>query len=148
MVLFCCVWDVEENVELPGIAIECNVMTTKSKLIREDVLEILRSHNGLLRERFGVTEILLFGSFARDEATEGSDVNVVVEFDETPSWHVFFGANSALHRGYLRTLGGSGAFGQYPKGASNIRRGRFDQGLKWMDEANVQQRCCMNPGLR
>ena len=69
-------------------------MTTKSKskLSREDVLELLRSHKGVLRERFGVTEISLFGSFARDEATEDSDVDVVVEFDEIPSWHVFFGA--------------------------------------------------------
>ncbi|MXX93906.1 MAG: nucleotidyltransferase family protein [Chloroflexi bacterium] len=68
------------------------MMTTKSKLSREDVLELLRRHKEVLRERFGVTEISLFGSFARDEATEDSDVDVVVEFDETPSWHVFFGA--------------------------------------------------------
>ena len=67
-------------------------MATKSKLSREDVLELLRSHKRVLRERFGVTEISLFGSFARDEATEDSDVDVVVEFDETPSWHIFFGA--------------------------------------------------------
>ena len=46
----------------------------------------------VLRERFGVTEISLFGSFARDEATEDSDIDVVVEFDETPSWHIFFSA--------------------------------------------------------
>ena len=44
---------------------------------RDDVLDILRTHKPTLAERFGVTELALFGSFARDEATERSDVDVL-----------------------------------------------------------------------
>ena len=67
-------------------------MTTKAKLTREDVLELLRSHKRVLKERFGVAEISLFGSFARDEATEDSDIDVVVEFAEAPTFKTYFGA--------------------------------------------------------
>ena len=69
-----------------------NVMTTKPKLNREDVLELLRSHKEDLKERFGVTEISLFGSFARDEATEDSDIDVIVKFKGSPTFKTYFGA--------------------------------------------------------
>ena len=71
-------------------------MTTKSKLSREDVLELLRSHKQTLNERFGVSEMSLFGSFARDEATEHSDIDVVVKFGEPPDWRRYFGAQAYL----------------------------------------------------
>ena len=67
-------------------------MTTKSKLSRDEVLQLLRSHKKVLKERFGVTEISLYGSFARDEATEDSDIDVVVKFDGSPSARSYFGA--------------------------------------------------------
>ena len=63
---------------------------------RDDVLDILRTHKPTLAERFGVTELALFGSFARDEATEGSDVDVLVEFDTPPDYRRYFGAQFYL----------------------------------------------------
>ena len=51
---------------------------------REEVLDILRTHKPTLAERFGVTDLALFGSFARDEATERSDVDVLVGFEPPP----------------------------------------------------------------
>ena len=51
---------------------------------REEVLDILRTHKPTLAERFGVTDLALFGSFARDEATERSDVDVLVGFEPHP----------------------------------------------------------------
>ena len=71
-------------------------MTTKSKLSRDDVLELLRTHKRVLKERFDVTEISLFGSFARDEATDDSDIDVVVKFGEPPDWIRYFAAQSYL----------------------------------------------------
>ena len=56
-----------------------------SKLNREDVLELLRYHKPVLKERFGVTDISIFGSFARDEATEDSDIDVIVKFEGSPT---------------------------------------------------------------
>ena len=67
-------------------------MTTKSKMSRDDLLELLRSHKEDLKERFGVTEISLFGSFARDEATEDSDIDVIVKFKGSPTFKTYFGA--------------------------------------------------------
>jgi len=48
-------------------------------LRREDVLRILGSHRGELADRYGVTRLGIFGSVARNEACDDSDVDIVVE---------------------------------------------------------------------
>ena len=48
---------------------------------RQEVLDTLQRHKPILKERFGVTELALFGSFARDQATEESDVDILVKFN-------------------------------------------------------------------
>jgi predicted nucleotidyltransferase len=48
-------------------------------LTREDILTILRDNKERFAEKYGVTKLGLFGSFARNEATEESDVDVCVE---------------------------------------------------------------------
>jgi len=45
----------------------------------EEVLNVLTAHRERLRA-FGVKSLAVFGSVARDEASEGSDVDVLVEF--------------------------------------------------------------------
>ncbi|RMH01948.1 MAG: nucleotidyltransferase [Aquificota bacterium] len=45
------------------------------------ILEALKAHKQELRERFGVLRIGVFGSVARGEETEGSDVDIYVELD-------------------------------------------------------------------
>ena len=47
---------------------------------RDDVLKILADHWDELRQQFGVKSLALFGSVARDEATETSDVDLLVTF--------------------------------------------------------------------
>ena len=49
---------------------------------RAVALEILREHKQELAEKYGVTRIGIFGSVARDEATEESDMDVVVEMSK------------------------------------------------------------------
>ena len=49
---------------------------------RDDALRLLSEHKRTLSERFGVLDVALFGSTARDEATEGSDVDILARFDE------------------------------------------------------------------
>ena len=46
---------------------------------REAALKVLREHKQEFEERYGVTRLGIFGSVARDEATDESDVDVVVE---------------------------------------------------------------------
>ena len=48
-----------------------------------DVLAIVKKNNTFLKERFGVKKIGVFGSVARGEAKEKSDVDVLVEFEST-----------------------------------------------------------------
>jgi hypothetical protein len=48
---------------------------------RTDILRILSERRDDLHGQFGVSSLSLFGSVARDEATETSDVDVLVEFD-------------------------------------------------------------------
>ncbi len=47
-----------------------------------DVIDILKSHEGEIKKRFGVRRIGLFGSFARGEQKDTSDVDILVEFEE------------------------------------------------------------------
>lgn len=48
-----------------------------------DVLAIVKKNKTFLKERFGVKKIGVFGSVARGEAKEKSDVDVLVEFEST-----------------------------------------------------------------
>ena len=52
-------------------------------MTRDEVLDVLRTHKAALAQRFGVTELALFGSFARDQASDKSDVDILVRFDRT-----------------------------------------------------------------
>lgn len=54
---------------------------TPSKLTREAILQRLRKSYPELRERFGVRQISLFGSFASETANEASDVDLIVDFE-------------------------------------------------------------------
>jgi predicted nucleotidyltransferase len=44
------------------------------------VLRLIRENRGDIRERFGVSNLLVFGSVARGEAGPDSDVDVLVDF--------------------------------------------------------------------
>lgn len=63
---------------------------------RSEVLEVLRAHRDTLAERFGVTGLALFGSFARDQATETSDVDILVGFDGPATSKSYFGVQFYL----------------------------------------------------
>jgi predicted nucleotidyltransferase len=48
---------------------------------RNEALDILRAEQEHLRRDFGVKSLALFGSVARDQAKDSSDVDLLVEFD-------------------------------------------------------------------
>ncbi len=48
-----------------------------------EIKSILHSHKAELAEKYGVSEIGIFGSVVRGEAREDSDVDVLVEFDKS-----------------------------------------------------------------
>jgi uncharacterized protein len=51
----------------------------------EEIKQWLVDNKSLLQERYRVRELGVFGSYVRQEQTETSDVDVLVEFSETPS---------------------------------------------------------------
>lgn len=65
-------------------------------MTRQQVLDTLRTLNPDLIERFGVTRLALFGSSARDEAGENSDVDIVVAFDGPATSKKYFGVQFLL----------------------------------------------------
>ena len=65
-------------------------------MTRDEVLGLLRAHKATLAQRFGVAELALFGSFARDQAAGDSDVDILVQFDAPPDWRRYFGAQAYL----------------------------------------------------
>ena len=58
---------------------------------RDELLGLLREHRATLVQRFGVAELSLFGSFARDQATGDSDIDLLVQFDGPATSKQFFG---------------------------------------------------------
>ena len=61
------------------------------QLGRDEVLETLRKRKRSLIERFGVVSLALFGSFARDEASTTSDLDLLVRFDGPATSRAYFG---------------------------------------------------------
>ncbi len=51
----------------------------------DQIKEIILKNKNYLKNRFKVKEIGLFGSYVRGEQKEGSDIDILVEFEETPT---------------------------------------------------------------
>lgn len=47
-----------------------------------DAISTLKEHEKPIRQKFGVKKIGIFGSFARGEEKEDSDLDVLVTFEE------------------------------------------------------------------
>ena len=63
---------------------------------RQTALRLLTEHKARLISQFGVTKLALFGSTARDSATDQSDVDVLVAFDGPATSARYFGVQFYL----------------------------------------------------
>jgi uncharacterized protein len=54
-------------------------------MTRDEVLRVLSENREVLERRFAVRALRLFGSVARGEASESSDLDLLVDFTEKPS---------------------------------------------------------------
>lgn len=52
----------------------------------DPLIDKLKALKPELRARFGVTGVSVFGSRARGDATAGSDLDLLLDFDRTPSF--------------------------------------------------------------
>lgn len=51
----------------------------------EEIKGILQEHQELVRQQFRVTEMRVFGSYARGEQTEKSDVDILIGYERAPT---------------------------------------------------------------
>ncbi len=72
-------------------------------LNKKDILEFLKKNKDYLKQNFEVTSISLFGSFARGEETEESDIDLLVEI-EKPTLHNVAGLQIYLEEQFNRTV--------------------------------------------
>ena len=84
-------------------------------LTREKIIELLREQQPYLGAEFGVSRIGLFGSYAKGQPAEKSDVDLIVEF-ERPIGFRFFELVE-----YLEQLLGRKVDVLTPAGIQNIR---------------------------
>lgn len=76
-------------------------MEKPGKMItRQEIIQFIRSHKQHLRDTYGVTRIGLFGSYARDEAKEGSDIDLTVEIQSSNKYRSFFGLKRHLEKNF------------------------------------------------
>lgn len=63
---------------------------------KRTILDLLRKHKPVLEKRFDLFELGLFGSAARDEADDQSDIDVLVSFEGPATSQRYFGVQFYL----------------------------------------------------
>ena len=58
-------------------------------LDQKEILEKLKNLKPYLFQEFGVSEIGIFGSVARNESTESSDIDILVNLEKPLGWKFF-----------------------------------------------------------
>ncbi len=54
----------------------------------DEILRIIQEHKHTLHQQFGVSRIGIFGSYARSESTDISDVDIFVDFERPIGWEI------------------------------------------------------------
>jgi predicted nucleotidyltransferase len=57
----------------------------------DETIKRLKAHKATLAQRFGVTDLALFGSAARGQAAPDSDIDILVSFDGPATSRRYFG---------------------------------------------------------
>jgi predicted nucleotidyltransferase len=63
---------------------------------KEEILKILKTVKTQLKNQYKVKELGLFGSYAKDEQEEASDIDLLVEFEENADLLDFVGVSIFL----------------------------------------------------
>jgi uncharacterized protein len=68
------------------------------------IVDLLTENRDRLKARFGAKHLALFGSAARDELRDDSDIDVLVEFDGPPTFQGYFDLKAELERLFDRQV--------------------------------------------
>ncbi len=50
-------------------------------LTKKEIIDFLRSMQPVFKEKYGLTKMALFGSYARDEQQQASDIDLLIEMN-------------------------------------------------------------------
>ncbi len=64
----------------------------------EEIKEIISSHLSEIKEKFGVKQLGIFGSYVRGEETSESDIDILVEFEHAVDFFVFLELEEYLQK--------------------------------------------------
>ena len=81
-----------------------NLLNTPTPADRESILRRLGLEVTSLRQRFGVKDIAVFGSLARDELNERSDLDFLVTFEGKPNFDRFMDLKLYLEDIFARPI--------------------------------------------
>ncbi|WP_313888478.1 nucleotidyltransferase family protein [Nostoc spongiaeforme] len=76
---YCFLMIVQIRIQLPRNAV-CNDMKTL-----EEIKQTLTTRKPLLQKQYRVTELGVFGSYARGEQTQTSDVDILIDYEQAPT---------------------------------------------------------------
>lgn len=79
-----------------GTTLGSGALLSLAPMRRDLAITLIRDRLPELRRRFAVRRLAVFGSVARDEATDRSDVDVLVDFDGPASFDGYFGLKEEL----------------------------------------------------
>ncbi len=63
-----------------------------------EIISKLKAEKNILHKKFNVTKLGVFGSFARGEEKPESDIDILIEFSETPGMMNFFNTEEYLEK--------------------------------------------------
>ncbi len=89
---------------------------------RSMILDLLTRHRDGLKARFGAKHLALFGSAARDELRDDSDIDVLVEFEGPPTFHGYFDLKAELERLFGRPVDLVTERGLKPRARQHVQR--------------------------
>jgi predicted nucleotidyltransferase len=73
-------------------------------MTKNEILTFLREKKSYLVEQYGVTSIGLFGSYARDEAGDDSDIDIAVELQSKNKFMNFFNLKYYLEEHFKKSI--------------------------------------------
>ncbi len=71
---------------------------------KQQALALLSQHRDEIAKKFAVKQLALFGSTARDEAREDSDVDILVEFEGPATFDGYFDLKDYLEQLFGRPV--------------------------------------------
>jgi len=64
----------------------------------KEIQSVLSKHKEVLMKRYKIKELGIFGSYVRGEQKRGSDIDILVEFDEIPDIYQFIDLEDDLRK--------------------------------------------------